>query len=60
MSGNVYEWCFDWHPSQIGSSRVIRGGSWDHNDSCLRLGSVNSRRPYFEYDNLGFRFARTP
>lgn len=26
MSGNVWEWCFDWRPGSEGSSRVYRGG----------------------------------
>jgi formylglycine-generating enzyme len=43
MAGNVWEWCANWHdddaytrykrgdlqPSRSGTSRVLRGGSWD-------------------------------
>jgi len=59
ISGNVWEWCFDWHPSNVGSSRVRRGGSWDNDASFLRVGAVYSRDPYGVDGNIGFRFART-
>jgi formylglycine-generating enzyme required for sulfatase activity len=35
MAGNLREWCYDWHPSYVGSRRVLRGAGW-HNgaDRC--------------------------
>jgi formylglycine-generating enzyme required for sulfatase activity len=59
MSGNVFEWCFDWFPGSEGSYRVARGGSWNDNAVSLRVGYVGSGFPYYEGDILGFRFART-
>ncbi len=28
MSGNLWEWCFDWDPDGVGLYRIYRGGSW--------------------------------
>ncbi len=36
MSGNVWEWCFDWDPDHVGSSHVARGGG-------LYYGAINCR-----------------
>ena len=58
MSGNVWEWCFDWNT--LGSSRVYRGGSWSKFAGGLRVGSVGPYSPYLETDDIGFRIARNP
>jgi len=72
MSGNVWEWCQDWHgaypdnasvdpggPSDA-SYRVIRGGSWydlaRYCRSASRLRSYPTGRSY----DVGFRLALSP
>jgi len=70
MSGNVWEWCWDWHTTypggernnyrgpDSGSYRVCRGGSWDSYPQYVRV----ANRIYFAPDNrnrlIGFRLAR--
>ena len=58
MSGNVFEWCFDWHP-EYHSTRVTRGGSWDHSGGYLRVGDVYFCSPSDVFHSHGFRIART-
>ncbi|MDR0894031.1 MAG: formylglycine-generating enzyme family protein [Prevotellaceae bacterium] len=69
MSGNVWEWCNDWHgpypdtpqtnpkgPSG-GSTRVIRGGSWDFDARSCRVSSRDYDAPGDRIDDVGFRLA---
>jgi len=60
MSGNVYEWCFDWHPDWVGSRRVVRGCCWSSSAGPLRVGVEYYSIPYNEDVYIGFRPARTP
>ena len=59
MSGNVWEWCYDWHPSWIGSVRVCRGGGWYSTADALQVGLVDRCAPGNVDNNLGFRPVRT-
>ena len=72
MSGNVWEWCQDWHAAypasnesdpkgaSSGSSRVDRGGGWRGDASCCRSANRFRCRPSYAYDNLGFRVVLAP
>jgi len=68
MSGNVWEWCWDWADSysssaqtdpwgaSSGSRRVIRGGGWNHSAWYARSASRDS--PTDGGSSLGFRLVR--
>ena len=71
MHGNVWEWCQDWYssyPSQsvinpqgpeIGTYRVLRGGSWFYYDRSCRSAGRLSYGPSSRYNRFGFRLARS-
>ncbi len=71
MSGNVYEWNWDWYDSPYpagtltdyrgaasGTDRVRRGGSWNDGASSCTVGLRNYGIPYYQYNNFGFRVVR--
>jgi uncharacterized protein (TIGR02996 family) len=57
MHGNVWEWCGD---MGRGSSRVIRGGSWNYNSSSCRASSRRRNEPSDRHTGLGVRVAAVP
>ena len=71
MSGNVREWCWDWHGSyenteatnpsgaSSGTRRVRRGGCWGSNASYCRASSRYYFSPSGSLNYLGFRLVRT-
>ena len=72
MSGNVWEWCYDWfgeyseaaqtnpQGASEGSVRVTRGGGWgDHPEVC-RTSIRRNALPDSRKGNLGFRLVLLP
>ena len=74
MSGNVWEWCWNWKTNSYdeeteggsdptgassGSYRVFRGGSWyDSSGRCAVSWSCYCSYPYDRYSGYGFRVVR--
>jgi formylglycine-generating enzyme required for sulfatase activity len=70
MSGNVWEWCWDWYGSYpggartnpagpvSGSGRVLCGGSWGNSAVDLRSAVRGSGSPSNRNNNLDFRLVR--
>jgi len=60
MSGNLWEWCWDFTNDKKNSERRIRGGSWNFFEDSCAVGSSYNR---FAYDpslrepDIGFRIA---
>lgn len=71
MTGNVWEWCWDWYAAypedsltdyagpDAGSRRVLRGGSWGVVDDDARVSYRNVYvDPVSRYNYYGFRLSR--
>lgn len=72
MTGNVAEWCLDWHgeyPTKIkemdptgpasGSKRIVRGGSCYFSDENCSVTARNARSPESKESYIGFRIVRS-
>jgi formylglycine-generating enzyme required for sulfatase activity len=57
MSGNVYEWCYDWNPGAEGRLRVTRGGSYFDLAYYMQLGLAGFAATNAHYADIGFRVA---
>ena len=72
MHGNVWEWCEAWYDDYpngaatdpkgpaTGDRRILRGGSFDGNESEARSSTRFGSSPTLRDSSNGFRLARTP
>ena len=70
MSGNVWEWTWDWHGTYptgtltdyrgpaSGADRVVRGGNWYYGASYCTVAYRNNYQPNYRVNSTGFRVVR--
>ncbi len=58
MTGNVWEWCWDWHDDDK-DGRVLRGGSFDDSSGYLASSFRSRYWPTFRFGFFGFRCVRS-
>ena len=71
MTGNINEWCYDWHGTVNagtetdpigpveGSDRVLRGGAWNSNGYDSTVSKRSFYDPFGRFGYFGFRVARS-
>ncbi len=70
LSGNLYEWVWNWYAPYSyrhdpatgpdkGTDKVIRGGSWYHSSSEMRVTNRFHAKPFVKTNYIGFRLVRS-